>query len=85
MNKSGDLGFEKYKFQYHKIQVEKKKERKKHFIGSNIISSRVRIPPFLREPPLLSGHTHLSESNLKSYSLFLRAIQVSACKLYETL
>ena len=54
MNKSGDLGFEKYKFQYHKIQVEKKKERKKHFIGSNIISSRVRIPPFLGTPIFLN-------------------------------
>ena len=86
MNKSGDLGFEKCKFQYHKIQLEKKKkERKKYFIGYNIISSRVRIPPFLREPPLLSGHTPLSESSLKRYSLFLRAIQVGACKLYETL
>ena len=29
MNKSGDLGFEKCKFQYHEIQVEKKKKRKK--------------------------------------------------------
>ena len=35
-------------------------------------------PPFLREPPL-------SEVNLKSYPLFLRAIQTGAPKWYETL
>ena len=32
-----------------------------------IVSSRVGTPPFLREPPPLSGYPPLSEANLKSY------------------
>ena len=32
MNKSGDLGFEKCKFQYHKIQVEKKKKKERNIL-----------------------------------------------------
>ena len=39
-----------------------------------IVSSRVGTPPFLGEPPLF-------EANLKSYPLFLRAIQIGTCKL----
>ena len=35
-------------------------------------------PPFLGIPPL-------SEANLNSYPVFLRAIQIGACRLYETL
>ena len=41
-------------------------------------------PPFLAEP-LLSGYLPFSEANLKNYPLILRAIQIGACKLYETL
>ena len=41
-------------------------------------------PSFLKEPPL-SGYPAFSEANLKNYPLFLRAIQIGACKLYETL
>ena len=40
--------------------------------------------PFLREPPL-SGYPPLSEANLKSYPIFLRAIQIGVCKLHETI
>ena len=39
-----------------------------------------QFPPGL-EPPL----PPLSEANIKSYPLFLRAIQIGACKLEETL
>ena len=38
-----------------------------------IVSSRVGTRPFWVPP--------LSEANLKSYPLFLRAIQIGACKL----
>ena len=43
--------------------------------------------PFLREPPFpfFFWVPPLSEANLKSSPLFLRAIQIGACKLYETL
>ena len=43
-----------------------------------IVSSRAGTPP-------PSGYPPLSEANLKSYPLFLRAIQIGACKLQETL
>ena len=36
-------------------------------------------------PHLLSVYPALSEANLKSYTFFLRAIQIGACKMYEAL
>ena len=33
----------------------------------------------------VSGYPSLSEANVKKYPLFLGAIQIGACKLYETL
>ena len=42
--------------------------------GTGIVSSRVGTPPSFLLPPL-------SQANLKSYPLFLRAIQIGACKL----
>ena len=36
-------------------------------------------------PPPLFWVPPLSEANLKNYPLFLSAIQIGACKLYETL
>ena len=55
-----------------------------HFEHLYIVSSRVGPPiPHLSLP--LSGDPSLSETNLKSYPLFLRAIQIDVCKLYETL
>ena len=45
---------------------------------NDIVSYRVGTPLFLREPPF-------SEANLKSYPLFLTAIQIGLCKLYKTL
>ena len=46
----------------------------------DIVSSRVGTPPSLREPRFL-GTPPLSEENLKSNPLFLRAIQIGECKL----
>ena len=53
----------------------------------SIVSSGVEPPPFLKEPlppPFHFGYPLLSEANLKSYPLFLRAIQSGACKLHKT-
>ena len=42
-------------------------------------------PPPLPPPPPLFGYPPLSEANFKNYPLFLTAIQIGACKLYEAL
>ena len=44
-----------------------------------------QFPPGLDSPILLFWVPPLSEANFKNIPLFLRAIQIGACKLYETL
>ena len=50
--------------------------------NTDIVSSTVGNPLFMREPPPPPFWVHpLSKANLKNHPLFLRAIQIGACKL----
>ena len=54
-----------------------------------IFFSRIETPFSEPPPPTpsanFSGYPTFSDVNLKSYPLFVRAIRIGACKLYETL